>query len=311
MKRSKKATQSNDPFIKYLGGKRRFAKAIARLMPPLGGIGTFNDYHEPFLGGGAIALELLSSALELLSRSARRKVFLSDITPELINVWQCVQRNPLKLLRKLNEIPLPRCLEDFRAVRLDYNSAKCLNIRAGAEWLENLGNMERFEIAASYIYLNKCGVNGIYRVNKKKNEFNVSWNNKEPCFPTHQHLAEVSLLIRDAEITCQTFSIALKDVKENDLVYVDPPYYKTYNDYTSNGFGVEGQVHLFNVLQNMCDRGAHVFASNSDTEYVQSLYKGWERVVLSRKGTVSCGEDRSNVDELLMFRRAMEQQKAA
>ena len=305
MKRVKKVVRHNKPFFKYVGGKLQFAKAIARLMPPKEGIGTFNDYHEPFLGGGAIALEMLS-------RSARRKVFLSDITPELINVWQCVQRNPLKLLRKLNEIPLPRCLEDFRAVRLDYNIAKCLNIRAGAEWLENLGNMERFEIAASYIYLNKCGVNGIYRVNKGKNQFNISWNkNKKPCFPTHQHLAEVSLLIRDAEITCQTFSIALKDVKENDLVYVDPPYYKTYNDYTANGFGVEGQIHLFNVLQNMCDRGAHVFASNSDTEYVQSLYKEWERVVLSRKGTVSCGEDRSNVDELLMFRRVLEQQKAA
>jgi len=306
LKRSKEISKYNKPFFKYVGGKRKFAKAITRLMPPNDGIGTFNDYHEAFVGGGAIALELLSMATP-----KARKVFLSDITPELINVWQCVQRNPLKLLRKIHEIPLPTCIEDFQAVRLDYNRAKCLNIRAGAAWLEDLDNTERFEIAAQYIYLNKCSVNGIYRVNKGKNEFNVSWNNKEPCFPSHQHLAEVSLLIRNAEITCQTFSIALKDVKENDLVYVDPPYYKTYNDYTANGFGVEGQVHLFNVLQNMYNRGAHVFASNSDTEYVRSLYQGWEQVVLSRTGTVSCGKDRSNVDELLMFRRALEHQQAA
>jgi DNA adenine methylase len=307
MRRSKKAAQYNKPFFKYVGGKLQFAKAIARLMPPKYGIGTFDDYYEPFLGGGAIALEMLSR-----SAPKTRKVFLSDITPELINVWQCVQRNPLKLLRKLNEIPLPTCLEDFQAVRLEYNMAKSLDIRTGAKWLAEMNDIERFAIAARYIYLNKCGVNGIYRVNKGKNEFNISWNkNLKPCFPNHQHLAEVSLLIRDAEITCQTFAIALKDVKENDLVYVDPPYFKTYNDYTANGFGVEGQIHLFNVLQNMCNRGAHVFASNSDTEYVRSLYSDWERVVLSRTGTVSCGEDRSNVNELLMFRRAMEQQKVA
>lgn len=296
----------NVPFMKYVGGKGQFVDEIARLMPPKFGKGTFSNYYEPFLGGGAVALNML-----LLS--VPRKVYLSDITPELINTWQCVQRNPIRLLRSLHDIKLPACIEDYQSVRKEYNVAKCHDINTGAKWIDSMTDKQKFTIAAQYIYLNKTGVNGIYRVSKRKNEFNISWNKQlKPCFPNHQHLSEVSMLIRNAEITCQSFTLALRGVQENDLVYADPPYDKTYDNYTANGFGVEGQVHLFNVLQNMSARGAHVFASNSDTDYVRSLYSGWEKVILQRKGTISSdGCDRGKVNELLMFKRAMELQNVA
>ncbi len=294
------------PPIKYLGGKGQFVDAIASRMPPKFGRGTFGDYYEPFLGGGAIALNMLL-------QSVPRKAYLSDITPELINMWQCIQRNPLKLFRAIADLKTPTCLEDYLAVRAEYNLAKCHDLKMGAKWIADMDDDDRFAIAAMYIWLNKTCVNGIYRVDKKKNEFNVSWNKSlKPCFPKKQHLSEVSLIIRNAEITCQSFATALKGVQENDLVYVDPPYDDTFNEYSTDGFGVQGQVYLFNVLQNVSSRGAYVIASNNDTPYIRSLYKGWEQVVLHRQGTVnSDGSDRGKVNELLLIKKPMEAAIAA
>lgn len=299
-------SQMTKPPIKYLGGKGQFVDAIASRMPPKFGRGTFGNYYEPFLGGGAIALNMLL-------QSVPRKAYLSDITPELINMWQCIQRNPLKLFRAISDLKTPTCLEDYLAIRTAYNAAKCRNLKMGATWIDDMDDGDRFAIAAMYIWLNKTCVNGIYRVDKKKNEFNVSWNkNLKPCLPTKNHLSEVSLIIRNAEITCQSFATALKEVQENDLVYVDPPYDDTFNEYSTDGFGVQGQVYLFNVLQNIGSRGAHVFASNSDTPYVRSLYKDWEHIVLLRKGTVnSDGSDRGKVNELLLIKKTMKGEIAA
>lgn len=296
-----KKSDNTKPFIKYLGGKGQFVEEIANQMPPKFGNETFNNYYEPFLGGGAIALNML-----LLS--VPRKAYLSDITPELINTWQCVQRNPLRLSRAIAALQTPTCIENYLAIRTEYNKAKCHDLKRGAKWIADMDDQDRFAIAAMYIWLNKTCVNGIYRVNKKNNEFNVSWNkNNATCLPTKQHLSEVSLTIRNAEITCQSFSTALQGVQENDLVYADPPYDETFQDYSTDGFGVQGQVHLFNVLQNISSRGAYVVASNSDTSYVRSLYKGWEKVVLQRRGTVnSDGSDRGKVDELLLIKKPME-----
>lgn len=293
------------PPIKYLGGKSQFVDKIAAQMPPKFGRGTFNNYYEPFLGGGAIALNMLVQSIP-------RKAYLSDITPELINMWQCIQQNPLRLFRAIADLKTPTCAEDYLVIRDEYNSAKCLDLTKGAKWIAGMDDDQRFAIAAMYIWLNKTCVNGIYRVNNN-GIFNVSWNKSlKPCFPNKQHLSEISLVIRNAEITCQSFATALQGVQEGDLVYADPPYCETFNDYSSDGFGLQGQVHLFNVLQNVSSRGAYVVASNNDTPYVRSLYKGWEQVVLYRKGTVnSDGGDRGKVNELLLIKKPMEAAIAA
>jgi DNA adenine methylase len=295
---TKKSSDIGKSFLKYLGGKGQFVEAISRRMPPKFGKGTFANYYEPFLGGG-------SMALNMLLMSVPRKAFLSDITPELINAWQCIQRSPSALVKAIAALKTPTCFEDFEAVKHDYNEAKCHDLKTGAKWICDMDDKERFAIAAKYIWLSKTCFNGVYRVNKKENKFNVAWNtNLKPCLPTLSHLDEISLLIRNAEITCQSFETALRGVQENDLIYADPPYDKTFADYTSRGFGAEGHVHLFNVLQNMSARGAHVYASNSDTPYVLSLYADWEQVVLQRRGTISSdGSDRGKVNELLLIKR--------
>lgn len=285
--------------IKYVGSKLQFVDAITRKMPPKHGLNTFGDYYEPFLGSAAIALNMITGD---------RKAYLSDISPELINMWLCVQFNPLKVFNNVMAIGYPKCKEDYEAVRSAFNEAKCLDLPNGQQWIANLSLSDRLVLAAQYIWLNKTKFNGLERVNQK-GESNVSWNkNLKPSFPPISQLENASYTLRNASITCQSFTTALENVKPNDLVYCDPPYALTFNGYTSDRFlsqdQIDAQVQLFEILEKLAAKSAYVFTSNSDTDYVRSLYKKWHVSVLQRKGTVSCkGSDRGKVAELLMIRK--------
>ena len=46
------------PFIKWVGGKRGLLEQLLPLFPQ-----KFENYHEPFLGGGAVFFELYSQGL--------------------------------------------------------------------------------------------------------------------------------------------------------------------------------------------------------------------------------------------------------
>jgi len=65
------------PFVKWVGGKRGLLSQIIPLLPK-----KFNNYFEPFVGGGALFFELYSKGL-----LKNKDVFLFDINSELINAY--------------------------------------------------------------------------------------------------------------------------------------------------------------------------------------------------------------------------------
>ena len=73
--------QKYQPFIKWVGGKRGLLNQLLPLFPK-----DFNNYHEPFLGGGAVFFELFSQGL-----LKDTKIYLSDINTELINTYNVVK----------------------------------------------------------------------------------------------------------------------------------------------------------------------------------------------------------------------------
>ena len=62
------------PFIKWVGGKRGLLSQIIPLLPI-----EFNNYHEAFLGGGALFFELYSQG-----KLQNKKIYLSDINNHLV-----------------------------------------------------------------------------------------------------------------------------------------------------------------------------------------------------------------------------------
>ncbi len=84
--------------------------------------------------------------------------------------------------------------------------------------------------AARFLYLNRTCYNGLYRVNLI-GEFNVPYGFKsyKKLFD-YDKLREISKLLKSAIISNNDFELCLKNIKEGDLVFLDPPYTTSHNN---------------------------------------------------------------------------------
>lgn len=119
------------PFLRWAGGKNWLIKHLQEIKKI-----KFNNYHEPFLGGGSIFFYL----------KPIKHSYLSDLNGDLIETFQAVQENAKAIIEKLKTFKNTE--EDYYQIR--YKSFKSLTGRA-----------------AKFIYLNQTSYNGIYRVNLK------------------------------------------------------------------------------------------------------------------------------------------------
>ena len=60
-----------------------------------------------------------------------------------------------------------------------------------------------------------------------------------------------------------------ESISEDDLVYIDPPYYDTFVAYDGYGFSEDDQVTLCDTCSKL---NCTVIASNSNTEFTRNLY---------------------------------------
>ena len=76
------------PFIKWAGGKRQLLAQIRERMPE-----SFNNYYEPFVGGGAVIFDLLPTS-----------AVINDINKALVNAYRQICNATDEFLKKLNEL---------------------------------------------------------------------------------------------------------------------------------------------------------------------------------------------------------------
>ncbi len=270
------------PFIKWVGGKRGLLEQLLPLFPK-----KFNNYYEPFIGGGAVFFELYSKNLLL------NKTIISDINSELITTYNVVKNNPNKLIEKLNEYKQNHTKEFYYQIReLDRK--------------EEFANLSDIEKAARFIYLNKTCFNGLYRVNKK-GFFNTPIGSyKNPNIVDSETILNASCALQNVTILNQSFEKVLNSAKKGDFIYFDPPYYplnKTSNftSYDSNCFLEEEQIKLFKVFKKLDKKGCFVALSNSDTSFIKELYKEYDiNIVNANRFINSKSNGRGKISEVLV-----------
>ncbi len=275
--------KSCSPFIKWVGGKRGLVSRLLPLFPS-----EFENYHEPFLGGGAVFFELYNRGL-----LKDKKVFLSDINDELINAYLQVKENPTKLISELKKHKQEHS-KDF------YYLTRSLDREA------NFKKISPIKRAARFIYLNKTCFNGLYRVNSN-GYFNVPMGSyKNPNIADEEVIFNASEALQNATIKCQSFTNVLKDAKSGDFVYFDPPYYPlsktaSFTAYSKDGFFEAEQIKLFEVSRELSARGCKVAQSNSDTEFINNLYKDFDiNIVMMNRFINSKSDGRGKIKEVLV-----------
>jgi len=182
------------PFVKWAGGKRQLLPQIKERMTE-----QYNNYFEPFVGGGAVTFELLPA-----------NALINDINKALINTYKQIQNVPeafLKGVNKLDEEMGEDGKEYYYSLREHYND-KLMK----AEY--------DVELAALFVFINKHCFNGLYRVNGK-GLFNVPYNNSRRASVDEKAIRETSEYLQKVTIIDGDFEVACMDAQKGDFVFID------------------------------------------------------------------------------------------
>ena len=120
---------------------------------------------------------------------------------------------------------------------------------------------------------------------------------KSPNWCDTENLLAVSKKLNDAILSCQDYSNI--SPKKGDLVYLDPPYYNTFSDYTKNSFGEYEHIQLYNKCVEWNSRGVQFILSNSNTEFILNLYKEFNITKIPIKYSISSGIRKSTFELLI------------
>lgn len=267
------------PFLKWAGGKRQLLNQIKERMPK-----EYNDYYEPFIGGGAVLFELQPE-----------KATINDINTSLINVYRQVKDNTeefIKLVNKLDSEMWEDGKEYYLDIREKYND-------------KLLKKEYDLELAALFTFMNKHCFNGLYRVNKK-GLFNVPYNKSRRTSIEEDDVRETAKYLKTVNILEGDFEEACKDAKKGDFIFFDSPYAPlnptSFEAYTKEGFDVDSHKRLAKLYDELTERGCYCMLTNHNTEFINELYsnKGYRIDVVSVKRMINSDASNRKGEEVII-----------
>lgn len=148
------------------------------------------------------------------------------------------------------------------------------------------------------------GFNGLWRLNAK-GQLNVAYRKSEEIDYAEDTLKECSLALKNVELYSEDFSYFLDKIKENDFVYLDPPFLENSNSgkskYLKNEFTYESQLELIEFCKILDKRKTKFVLSNSFSEDTIKLYKGFNIEIVQVKRCVGALEKaRKTVQEIIV-----------
>lgn len=247
-------------FIRWAGGKSWLVPYVQKLVNRI----DYNDYHEPFLGGASIFFAL----------EHPKKCYLSDLNNELISMFSCVRDNPTRVIKYLSEYKNNE--KSYYIIRSSYPRGK-------------------YQRAARFIYLNAFSYNGLYRVNQR-GEYNVPYGHRKNKTIDFDKLYEASDRLKNTTLIQQDFAEAKKNIRKNDLVYLDPPYVvpKDSSDvfikYNQTLFSIEDQYRLAELIDWINTTGAYYILSNAYDNAIYKIFKDRGRIVHCERNSLIGGK---------------------
>ena len=229
------------PFLRWAGGKSWLIKYLDDII----GNFSFNNYHELFLGGGAVFFAL----------EPEKQAFLSDVNEELINTYTMIQKNPENIIRELKKY---KNEEEFYYMMREKEMEDPI-LRA-----------------ARFIYLNKTSFNGIYRVNNN-GKYNVPYGFRNTYNIEENNLYGISSRLKNTTLACNDFEDSLDKIQKNDLILLDPPYTVSHNEngfikYNQKLFALDDQIRLSEFIEKIKEIGAYYILTNAAHQKVIEIF---------------------------------------
>lgn len=246
------------PFIRWAGGKRWLLKHLETMID----INKYNTYHEPFIGGGSVFFKF-----------SHKNSFISDSNEWLIETYNSIKENPNEIIKYL---------EKFKKDKEHYYKIRKINYT------------NQFKRSAQFIYLNQMSFNGIFRVNLN-GKYNVPYGNREQYNFDCENILSVSSALQNTQISHSDFSKTIDNVKEGDLVFLDPPYTITHNlngfvKYNQKIFSLEDQYKLAEMIQEIKNKNAFYILTNAAHKKVKEIFDNTDTLLEISRASVIGGK---------------------
>lgn len=207
------------PMLKYRGGKAKEIPNIMYYVPQF-----YGRYIEPFVGGGALYFYL-----------EPREAIINDINKQLINFYKGVRDYFPRLRKELDEIEVL-----YENNRRDYEVLKAKMPDERVEdknevlyyFLRDMFNnkvSKKYSDALLYYFINKTAYSGMIRYNAS-GDFNVPYGRYKHLSTKQVSFSHCELLKR-TEILNADYSEIFNICKDDDFVFLDPPYDCVFSDY--------------------------------------------------------------------------------
>jgi DNA adenine methylase len=269
--------------LRYPGGKSR---ACVKMDPYFPDLHNYDEFREPFLGGGSVAIHI-TKKYPLLD------IWVNDLYEPLVNFWQQLQMFGDDLKNELSGLKLAYCTPEL-ARELFLKSKEQIND-------ESETNLNR---AVAFYIVNKCSFSGL----TESSSFSPQASNSNFSLRGIEKLPEYSKLIANWRITNYSYDY-LMDGNKGAFMYLDPPY-----DIKDNLYGKKGSMHKrfdHDKFAADCDTNDmdQLISYNSD-QLVKDRFNNWNAAEFDLTYTMrSVGEymrEQKQRKELLLFNYGIE-----
>lgn len=289
------------PFVKWAGGKGNLIPQLNNFYPYELKNGIIERYIEPFVGGGAVLIDILQ-------KYDVQEAYAFDINIDLINSYNVIKNNVENLITNLKQIETEYLqLEQEERKEYFYNKRNEYNTYTLEE------NEQNIQRAAQFIYLNRTCFNGLYRVNKA-GKFNVPMgSHKNPTICDEENLRNLSNLIQNVQFQYGDYKKSMEYVTENTFVYFDPPYRPLnttsgFTSYTKEDFDDDNQRELAEFYRELNTQNVKLMLSNSNPKnsnkedtFFDNIYQGFniDEIYASRMINAN-SKGRGKISEILV-----------
>jgi DNA adenine methylase len=240
------------PLIKWSGGKSKELPIVHQYKP-----NSFNVYHEPFIGGGALWLNL-----------NHNKNVVSDNFVELIEFYNTIKEYKQECIDYINNVALeyngidktPLTKEEFGELGKKYYYHYRDN-----EFTEPL------ERALKFYVLRQLSFSGMLRFSKA-GKYNIpfGWYKNMKVLDYNDDLFN---LLDNTDIICGDWKSGLSNVTDEDFVFFDPPYTRKFQTYSPYGvFGETEHLELSEWFKSSPSKNMIIL--NKD-DFTYPLYKDY------------------------------------
>ena len=231
-------------------------------------------YIEPFAGSACLFFEL-----------EPEQAILGDLNWELVEALSALQTDVDRVLSRLRKFQV--------------GEGAYYDIRR-----RDPKKLERFELAARFLYLNRYCFNGLYRTNLR-GEFNVPYGPPRSGLGVDQQVVRgAARLLKRATVLHGDFETTVSHAREGDFVYLDPPYVvnkrRIFREYLPASFAASDLSRLQSLLFQLDRRRISFVITYADSEEARKLLSPWRpRRVRNRRNIAGFASSRRFSYELL------------